>query len=324
LNLTISAIAPEKRIVLELVRWETHVHPGLGVDAQKVVNEQTEDYDIFVGVMWKRMGTPTTTAGSGTEEEFQRAYKKWQMQSLPVLFYFCQQPFAPPRSMEEVEQLGKVVAFRQAISNKGLVADYADHETFADVVRPHLLFVLGKLFSPKGTAAETAQRTGELTSTPEALSAVRAQILGLATEYEQIRRSMNAGDERTRQMEIVASKMRSFALLAYPLLDELVGSASAGQRLAAISVLESIPTPKYLPWLAERVAVEQPFVAYHATVALLNAARNLRASNAREVKKAIDVAWENLSRSAWKDPNQIAVLENAKKELNWVEESGDR
>src|SRR5437870_2760491 len=50
LNLTIGAIAPEKNVVLELVRWETHVHPGLGSDAQKVVNSQIGEYDIFVGL----------------------------------------------------------------------------------------------------------------------------------------------------------------------------------------------------------------------------------------------------------------------------------
>jgi hypothetical protein len=97
--------------VLELVRWETHVHPDLGLDAQKVVNDQIGDYDIFVGVMWKRLGTQTTTAGSGTEEEFRRAYERWQKESLPVLFYFCQAPFPPPRTKEEVEQLGKVGTF---------------------------------------------------------------------------------------------------------------------------------------------------------------------------------------------------------------------
>jgi hypothetical protein len=136
LNLTLSALAPEKGIVLELVRWETHVHPGLGSDAQQVVNEQIGDYDVFVGIMWKRMGTPTITSQSGTDEEFQRAYRKWQEnKSLPVLFYFCQQSFPPPRGAEDVEQLGKVVAFRNELSSKGLVADYEDHESFADVVR---------------------------------------------------------------------------------------------------------------------------------------------------------------------------------------------
>lgn len=140
LNLTISAIAPEKHIVLELVRWETHVHPGLGRDAQAVVNQQIGDYDIFVGILWKRMGTPTSIARSGTEEEFRRAYETWQKnKTLPVLFYFCQQLFPPPRTKEEIEQLGKVVDFRAELSNKGLVADYANHDEFADVIRPHLL-----------------------------------------------------------------------------------------------------------------------------------------------------------------------------------------
>src|ERR1044072_3371068 len=162
LNLTLSAIAPEKEIVLELVRWETHVYLGLGKDAQEVVNQQIGEYDIFVGMIWKRLGTPTLAAGSGTEEEFQRAYSIWQKdKTLPVLFYFCQQSFPPPRTKEEVEQLGKVVDFRDELMKKGLVADYADHESFADVIRPHLLLVIGKMFSkiaPIETAKYDARR----------------------------------------------------------------------------------------------------------------------------------------------------------------------
>jgi Domain of unknown function (DUF4062) len=320
LNLTLSTLAPEKGIVLELVRWETHVHPGLGIDAQQVVNEQIGDYDVFVGIMWKRMGTPTTTSQSGTDEEFQRAYRKWQEnKSLPVLFYFCQQSFPPPRGAEDVEQLGKVVAFRNELSTKGLVADYEDHESFADVVRPHLLLVLGKMFSSKGSTMEAAQRAGEITGTAE-LAAARSQIVALANQYEDTRRTMVSGDARTRQMEIVASRMRSLALPAYPLLADLVGSESPGQRLAAISILEGIPTPAYLPWLADRVASETPFVAYHAIVALLNAARNLRSSNSKDVEEAIRRAWEHLNKLPWKDPNQIKVLQNAEHELRWTKD----
>ena len=88
LNTTISAIAPEKQIFLELIKWETHVHPGLGRDPQEVVNQQIGKYDIFVGIIWKRLGTPTALARSGTEEEFQHAYSIWQKnKSFPVLFY---------------------------------------------------------------------------------------------------------------------------------------------------------------------------------------------------------------------------------------------
>jgi hypothetical protein len=58
----------------DLVRWETHAFPGIGDDPQDVINEQIpDDYDIFIGIMWCRFGTPTGRAGSGTAEEFQRA-----------------------------------------------------------------------------------------------------------------------------------------------------------------------------------------------------------------------------------------------------------
>ncbi len=55
---------------LDLLRWETHAVPGMGLDAQDVVNRSVpRDYDIFIGMLWSRFGTPTTRAESGTEEE---------------------------------------------------------------------------------------------------------------------------------------------------------------------------------------------------------------------------------------------------------------
>ena len=59
-------LGDEKQIVLELKRWETHAYPAMG-RVQAVINQQVEPYDIFVGLFWKRFGTPTATADSGTE-----------------------------------------------------------------------------------------------------------------------------------------------------------------------------------------------------------------------------------------------------------------
>ena len=73
LNLTISALAPEKAILLELVRWKTHVPPLIADEPEKVPEKVVLDhvgaYDIFVGIMWKRMGTPTTEAQSRLKGE---------------------------------------------------------------------------------------------------------------------------------------------------------------------------------------------------------------------------------------------------------------
>jgi hypothetical protein len=317
LNITISAIAPEKKIVLELIRWETHVHPGLGRDAQDVVNQQIGDYDIFVGIVWKRLGTPTAVARSGTEEEFQIAYSTWEKnKSFPILFYFCQSPFPPPNTKEEVEQLGKVVDFRSMLSTKGLIRDYQDHESFADVIRPHLLLVIGKLFS--GSDKSLAERTAYLeqhTSEAERFASWQ-QLQALVTEYENTRATMNPGDARTRQMEIIFSKMRSLAISARPLVEELVKSPVAGDRLAAIAILEAIPNPNYFTWLSESLRVEKPFVGYHAAIALLTAVRTLGKMNGKDLLAAIQNAKRHLITVGIGDQtDRYKVLTEAENEL---------
>jgi hypothetical protein len=43
---------------LEPFRWEDHVTPRIGLQPQRVVDEQTPVYDIYVGIMSTRFGTP--------------------------------------------------------------------------------------------------------------------------------------------------------------------------------------------------------------------------------------------------------------------------
>lgn len=132
-----TTIGPHKNIVLELVRWETHCNPSMG-RPQGVINTQIGKYNIFVGVMWKRFGSPTGIADSGTEEEFRNAYAEWEKdQTLPILFYFSQKQYQL-RTPEEVQQCGKVLAFRNELEEKGLVWEYLDERDFSNVVRPHI------------------------------------------------------------------------------------------------------------------------------------------------------------------------------------------
>jgi hypothetical protein len=280
-----------------------------------VVNDQIGDYDIFVGVLWKRMGTPTTVAPSGTREEFDRAYEHWKTKkTLPILFYFCQQPFSPPRTSDEVEQLGQVVEFRRELSNKGLVATYGDHDAFADMVRPHLLLALGKMLSPQSFSAETSERMAQATS-PEVDLALRRQIAELAQEYENIRTDMPYSDVRTRRMEDVVSRMRALALGGSQVLPELTNSFSAGQRLAAVIILESIPHPDYLMWLAQRLRAETAFVGYHAALALLAAVRALKdAHGPQRLQEALAIAKTGLEETGAKDSDRYRVLDEADRE----------
>jgi len=318
INLIISAIAPEKKIILDLIRWETNAFPSLGEGAQPVINSEIPDYDIFIGMMWKRFGTPTNVAGSGTEEEFNRAYEKWQKDNaLPVLFYFCQNATSLPGSLEEVDQLRKVIEFKMKLFNKGLIWEYTDQKAFADVIRPHLVMTIGKMLATKDKITAEAIKQSQTLATESDMSVVRTQLDKLTGEYENLRSTMKFGNERTRQMTLIESKMRAMAFSVSPLLPELVNSSSAGSRLAAIATLKEIPNDNYLLWLSNRVGkAEKDFVGYHASLALLIAARQATDENRGVVGKAITNALSNINKSEYKDSNQISVLNEALNEIN--------
>lgn len=138
LNIT---LGESDNCVLDIVGWEDAC-PEVGeLPVQEVINRQipSVECDIFVGVMWGRFGTPTDEYDSGTEEEFRRAEKALREKGRPkILFYFCERPVTIS-TPEQVEQLGKVLAFKKSLSDSGLVGVYADCEKFAESVGPHLV-----------------------------------------------------------------------------------------------------------------------------------------------------------------------------------------
>jgi hypothetical protein len=139
LNQTVGA---SNNLVLELVAWEKSARPEMG-RIQAVINHQIGEYDIFVGIMWRRFGTPSGTSGSGTEEEFRRAYASWHKSKRPnILLYFSEAVAPPPRTVAEAQQQLKVAEFREEVEGKGLTWSYSKPESFDDVVRQHLYQLL--------------------------------------------------------------------------------------------------------------------------------------------------------------------------------------
>jgi len=142
-------IGDEKGVVLELVRWETHVAPDMG-RPQEVINRQVGPYDIFIGIMWKRFGTPTGHADSGTHEEFTAAFESWQVTRRPrIMFYFSQAPYTL-RSPEDVDQLRRVLAFRAQMEKQALVWEYNGATAFPPFAREHLTRAIKDLLAADG------------------------------------------------------------------------------------------------------------------------------------------------------------------------------
>ena len=123
----------------------------------------------------------------------------------------------------EAEQLSRVVMFRSELSQNGLVKEYRDANEFADIIRRDLLWLVGRMVNVDRSPVDAARRVGEL-ALGSATSTVRQQILDLAREYERIRADMPAGDQRTRRMEIIVTRMRTIATEVYPLLESFHGA----------------------------------------------------------------------------------------------------
>ena len=125
---------------LELFKWETDVSPGFGNGPQAVINDQIPpDYDVFIGIFWLAIGTPTGTAESGTIEEFQNAKARHDNDptSVELMLYFKTES---PLSLSDIDPdtLKKVLEFKASVSNQGLYREFASIEDFAQKLRVDL------------------------------------------------------------------------------------------------------------------------------------------------------------------------------------------
>ena len=131
-------IGDSESVLIDLIRWETHAWPGFGSDAQDVINREIEPGDVFVGVLWRRIGSPTQRAISGTVEEFERAHELWLRTGRPtMMLYFSTTPFYP--SHEDLTQFRSVLDFKDRLREKGaLYWEYDGADEFEEEVRTHL------------------------------------------------------------------------------------------------------------------------------------------------------------------------------------------
>ncbi len=134
-------VADERNLVLKVTRWETDAFPGFhGGGPQALIDSilRIPECDIFIGVLWKRYGTPVADALSGTEHEYKAAYESWKQKGSPqIFFYFNERPYYP-RTTEENAQWGLVLKFKENFPKEGLWWPYKGKEKFKELLRNHL------------------------------------------------------------------------------------------------------------------------------------------------------------------------------------------
>jgi hypothetical protein len=129
----------------ETFKWENDVLPDMGQNGQEIIDESVDksNYDIFIGIMGYRFGTPTKISGSGTEHEYIKALEKKSSNPLPRIIFFFNNEDINPKNLD-YEQYKKVQEFKSKIGRNGLYVDYKGVSEFEKELNDKLeLFIKG-------------------------------------------------------------------------------------------------------------------------------------------------------------------------------------
>src|SRR2546421_3499430 len=163
-------IAAEYGLYIRISRWETDAFPGFHTEGpQGLIDSvlQIEDCDLLIGIFWRRFGTPTADAKSGTEHEFRKAYEAWKRNKSPqIMVYFNEKAYSL-KTKEEADQLGRVLEFKYAFPQEGLWWAYNGKTQFEKLVRNHLTQFIRKISITDSVLFGLSQnKLSKSTSTP--------------------------------------------------------------------------------------------------------------------------------------------------------------
>ena len=143
----------ERSLRLETWKWEQNSVPTIGPPPQAGIDAQTPDYDIYLGIMWTRFGTPTEGYGSGTEQEFEDALAKWKQLGRPWMLFYFNEASPPKLSPDQREQWAMVGKFQERLQKLGIVGTYTGPrgavDGFFETVEQHLRKILAHYAAAK-------------------------------------------------------------------------------------------------------------------------------------------------------------------------------
>lgn len=166
-------IANSLGYVLELKDW-LEVPPGAG-RAESVILRALpmESFDIFIGILWQRFGSPTGNVDprtgrrflSGTEEEFKWAYNNWKKRGRPEIMIYRRT--SSPANVNTL-QYSRVCSFFKEFDAAGgehpaLYQPFRNMTDFAIMALDHLEGVLlkwGKTYPATAPAKQIVEPKG--------------------------------------------------------------------------------------------------------------------------------------------------------------------
>ena len=204
---------------VELVGWEDTVS-AYG-RPQATINRDLEQCEFFIGMMWKRWGTPPDVSGpftSGFKEEFQTSVSKRQETGSPEISLFFKKIGADLLS-DPGDELKQVLEFKEKIitERKILFTTFDNIEEFQKKIQRCITFYVQKQKSEETRErVEESQARLSKDSVPRSLSETTpTSETPLSVEGTMFLRNLISKIERDAEGEhIVAADVARFRLLA--------------------------------------------------------------------------------------------------------------
>lgn len=134
---------------LESLKWEFDTYPSFnGEYGQQIISNQIGDkYQLFIGIMNQKFGSPTKVADSGTVEEFNIAFKKLKTENNSDIFFYFNTEVSGNINDLGLTSLQKIKEFKASLAALGgLYFEYKGTSTFENSLRSHVIKYLNERF----------------------------------------------------------------------------------------------------------------------------------------------------------------------------------
>lgn len=150
---------------VELLGWEDTL-PG-SARPQELINNDVEQCQLFVGLLWRRWGQETGIYSSGFQEEYEYARSRRGKTKLPEIWLFFKKVDSD-LVVDPGEQLQKVLTFRKnlELSKELFFKEFDDSQGWEKLLRDHLLRHVIQLANAPQVSIETPMGASTMIPSP--------------------------------------------------------------------------------------------------------------------------------------------------------------
>jgi hypothetical protein len=133
----------ENNITFTLKRWETDADPGFHPKGgQGKIDEVLKIFesDLFIGIFYKKVGTPVFDSPSGSQHELKQAIESWKEKGSPDIKLYFKKALIPIDELKdnEIDDFKRIRDLKKELYQYGILQEYETENDFEEMIEKHL------------------------------------------------------------------------------------------------------------------------------------------------------------------------------------------